>query len=86
MKRGADRHHRTEGQVTGGEATLSGADTPFLAQSLTQELTADTAQLAHKSYSHGKAMDAYRQVERSAMRGQPEVFMFGLEMRVDRSV
>jgi hypothetical protein len=60
--------------------------TLFLTQSLAQELAADTAQLVHKSYNYGTAAEAYLQVERSVMRGQPEVLMFGLEMRVDRLV
>lgn len=86
VERGADRRTREEGQVAGGEAAFSSAGTLFLAQSLAQELTADTARLAHKSHSYGEAADAYRQVERSAMRGQPEVLVLGLEMRVDRRV
>ena len=86
MERGGDRCNQTKGQIAGGEAVLSGAETLFLAQNLAKELTADAAQLTHKSSGHGEAAEAYRQVERAALRSQPAVLMFGLEMRVDRSV
>jgi len=86
VERGADRRNRPEGQSSSGEAALSGANVLFLAQSLAQELTADTARLAHKSHGCGEAVEAYRQVEKSTLRGHPEVFMLGLEMQMDRLV
>jgi hypothetical protein len=57
-ERGDDRRNRTEGQIAGGEAVLSGAETLFLAQNLVKELTADAAQLTHKSSGHGEAAEA----------------------------
>ena len=73
-------------RIAGDEVVLFGADTLFLVQSLAQKLTADTAQLTHKSSGYGETAEAYRQVERTALRSRPEVLMFDLEMRVDRSV
>lgn len=86
VERGADRRSPAERRDAAGEAALSGANVLFLAQSLAQELTADTARLAHKSHGYGEAVEAYRQVEKSTLRGHPEVFTFGLEMQLDRLV
>ena len=88
VERGVDRRSRTEKPAVGEQAfnPEPGASTLFLAQSLAQDLAADTAQLAHKSYSYGEAAEAYLQVEKSTLHGHPEIFTLGLEIRLDRTV